>query len=128
MIVKSKAALKWVASALAQVTGDKKVEIGSSKHPLRIRFFVFYKDRRPDLSVELILDTLEQAGVISNDRHVYDYHAFKLFSKTLQGVYCIIRESYPEFCEGELRRWVGVGDDNLDWIARRAFPELEGKE
>lgn len=122
MIVKSKAALKWVAGAIAQVTGDKKVGIGSENHPLRIRFFVFYKNRRPDLSVELVLDTLEKAGVISNDRHVYDYRAFKLFSKTLQGVYCIIRETYPESCLGELRMWVGVGDDKLDEVARRAFP------
>ena len=127
MIVKSKAALRWVQGAIAQVTGDKKVGIGSEKAPLRILFFVFYKDRRPDLSVELVLDTLEKAGVISNDRHVYDYQAYKLFSKTLQGVYCIIRETYPENCYVELSKWVGVGDDKLDKIAIEAFPKEKGE-
>ena len=128
MIVKSKAALKWVAGAVAQVTGNQKVGIGSEKHPLRIRFFVFYKDRRPDLSVELILDTLEKAGVISNDRHVYDYRAFKLFSKTLQGVYCIIEEIDPSYCKSILSNWVGPKEPKIAEIYQRAFPKLEGKE
>lgn len=93
VLAKSVQARVWVQDALAQIMGDMKQSLGSASRPLCATFYVFYKDKRPDLSVELVLDTLEQADVISNDRHVYGCEAVKLFSKKLQGVYCIIRET-----------------------------------
>ncbi len=62
------------------------LQLGSADRPLRIVFEVFYETRRPDLSVELVLDAIEKAGVISNDRHVYEYTARKFFSKDMPGV------------------------------------------
>jgi len=88
MLIKSAQALAWVSSALDQIRPEDCQGIGSATQPLRATFHVYYETRRPDLSVELVLDTLQQAGVISDDRHVYECHAFKWFSKERPGVYC----------------------------------------
>ncbi len=85
-VIKSDKALAWVLSALAQIPHHAKQGIGSADRPIRATFHVYYETRRPDLSVELVLDTLQKAGVISDDRHVYEVHAFKWFSKERPGV------------------------------------------
>ena len=87
-VIKSDEALAWVEGALKQIPGHAKQGIGSAQHPIRATFNVYYETRRPDLSVELVLDTLQKAGVISDDRHVYEIHAHKWFSKDRPGVYC----------------------------------------
>ena len=88
MLIKSPEALAWVDAALVQIPPEAKQGIGSAEHPVRATFYVYYETRRPDLSVELVLDTLQQAGVISDDRHVYEIHAHKWFDKDRPGVYC----------------------------------------
>ena len=86
MVIKSAKARAWVEGALIQIPQEARLNLGSLDHPVGILFHVYYKTRRPDLSVELILDTIEKAGVIANDRYVYEYHAFKEFSKDRPGV------------------------------------------
>jgi Holliday junction resolvase RusA-like endonuclease len=85
-VIKSAEARAWTQRALLAIPPDLQLELGSADKPLRILFEVFYESRRPDLSVELVLDALEKADVISNDRHVYEYTAKKLFSRDLPGV------------------------------------------
>ena len=86
-VIKSADALAWVKSALMQIPPEARQGIGSLEHPLRATFHIRYETRRPDLSVELILDVLEEAGVIANDRYVYETHAYKWFSKDHPGVF-----------------------------------------
>lgn len=87
MLIKSKQALTWVKAAVAQIPPDvRNLKMGSAERPLAIVFIVYYKTRRPDLSVELIQDMLQEAGVISDDRHVYETHAFKNFDPENPGV------------------------------------------
>ena len=85
-VIKSADALAWAERAIAAIPEEAKLGLGSADRPLRVLFECFYETRRPDLSVELVLDVLERAGVISNDRHVYEYTAKKLFSKDMPGV------------------------------------------
>lgn len=87
MLIKSKQALAWVKAAVAQIPPElRNLKMGSAERPLAIVFIVYYKTRRPDLSVELIQDMLQEAGVISDDRHVYETHAFKNFDPENPGV------------------------------------------
>lgn len=85
-VIKSEKALAWFNSALKQIPHHAKEGIGSAKYPIRATFHVYYETRRPDLSVELVLDALQKAGVISDDRHVYECHSYKWFSKERPGV------------------------------------------
>jgi len=85
-VIKSAKARAWTARALAEMRSIGNLQLGSADRPLRIVFEVFYETRRPDLSVELVLDAIEKAGVISNDRHVYEYTAHKFFSRERPGV------------------------------------------
>lgn len=95
MLIKSDGALAWIKAAKAQVPATARVGAGDRDHPLAITFWVRYESRRPDLSVELILDLLEDAGVISNDRWVYETHAFKEIDPEQPGVDVLIE--YAEF-------------------------------
>ena len=89
-VIKSDQALQWVQDAVKQIPHHARQGIGSLERPIRATFNVYYETRRPDLSVELVLDTLQKAGVISDDRHVYEVHAYKWFSKDRPGVYCVL--------------------------------------
>jgi len=93
MSIKSKAAMTWLKDAHKQITGQHRQGVGGPDEPLCISFWVRYKDRRPDLSVELILDFLESAGIISNDRYVFEYHAFKEISPDNPGVDILIKQA-----------------------------------
>lgn len=93
MVIKSAEARQWVKDAIKQISPYAKVKAGSEERPLAVTFWVRYATRRPDLSVELILDTLEKAGVISNDRHVYEFHAYKEFDRDNPGVEILIEEA-----------------------------------
>ncbi len=70
MVIKSQEALDYIDSVAKTVTGDQKLKLGSLSQPLLIVANVFYTTRRPDLSIELLLDALEQADVLKNDRYV----------------------------------------------------------
>jgi Holliday junction resolvase RusA-like endonuclease len=84
--IKSAEARRWVQDAILQIPAKDKRAVGSQDSPIAITFTVVYSSRRPDLSTELVLDMLEEAGVISNDRHVYERHSYKLFDKDNPGV------------------------------------------
>jgi hypothetical protein len=74
MLVKSKEALAWMQAAELQVPASARQGLGSKERPVIVSCWVRYASRRPDLNVELILDLLGDAGVISNDRWVYETH------------------------------------------------------
>ena len=86
IVFKSQAALNWVEAALLQVPDGAKLELGSLDRPLIITMHVYYKTRRPDLSGELVLDTLQKAGVIKDDRYVYEWHLYKHIDRDRPGV------------------------------------------
>lgn len=70
MVIKSEAALEYSAEFLSQVPGWAKLGLGGPDEPLLLWAVVYYKSNQPDLSVELIKDLLQEAGVISNDRYI----------------------------------------------------------
>jgi len=96
MVIKSQDARNWMDIAAKQIPASARQQVGSAQRPLAITFWVRYTSRRPDLSVELILDLLEKAGVISNDRCVYEFHAYKEFDKGNPGVEILIQEVYSD--------------------------------
>ena len=92
MVIKSQEALAWMKDADKQIPPGARLGLGSADNPLAITFWIRYASRRPDLSVELVLDLLQKAGVISDDRHVYEYHAFKEFDRDAPGVEILVEE------------------------------------
>lgn len=76
MFIKSKAARDYVENFSEKVPEKFKKKWGSLKDDLRVDIHVWYPDRRSDLSVELILDCLEKAEVIKNDRYIREHHAY----------------------------------------------------
>jgi len=85
-VIKSRAALDWTEAAILQVPADARRQVGSAERPLAVTMNIFYTSHRPDLSGELVLDMLQRAGVIKDDRYVYHLHLFKHFSKNEPGV------------------------------------------
>jgi len=92
-VIKSENALAWTKAALAQIPAEARAGVGSPDQPLAITFWIRYGTRRPDLSVELILDTLQKAGVIADDRYVFETHAFKEIDAEAPGVEILIEEA-----------------------------------
>lgn len=84
--IKSQKALDWCKSAALEIPRAARLGLGSAKSPVSVVFHVYYKTRKPDLSIELIMDVLQKNGVLSDDRHVYHYEAFKHFNKNAPGV------------------------------------------
>lgn len=71
MVIKSAAAREYMDYvALLAKQQDIQNELGSLDNQLLLVANVYYTSRRPDLSVELLLDALEKAGVVKNDRYV----------------------------------------------------------
>ena len=93
MVIKSREALAWMRDADKQVPPEARQRLGSADRPLAITFWIRYASRRPDLSVELVLDLLEEAGVIANDRYVWETHAFKEIDARNPGVDILIEEA-----------------------------------
>lgn len=109
-VIKSDNALQWVDAAIMLCPPSLRyLGMGDAKHPLEIWFTVYYSSKRPDLSIELILDALQEMGVISDDRHVYEYHARKQFDKHLQGVMVEIEQM-------DYRPHFNPRDDGLMWV------------
>jgi Holliday junction resolvase RusA-like endonuclease len=127
-VIKSPEARGWVRQSISMIGPELRIlGLGSADKPLRILFEVYYETRRPDLSVELILDTLEEAGVISNDRHVYEYTARKFFSKDMPGVMVHVgymreqpqdTDAQPRFeVAGKLGPWARLGMEGERYLA-----------
>jgi len=83
---KSDKALAWTELVVATMPKKARLEMGSRLHPLRIDFCCIYRTNASDLSVELALDALQKARVISDDRYVFETHATKIIQKEWQGV------------------------------------------
>lgn len=79
--IKSEAALQWVESAIWQIPESARQRLGSAKRPLVVSCWIVYTSKRPDLSAELVTDMLQEANVISDDRHIYEMHLYKEFDK-----------------------------------------------
>jgi Holliday junction resolvase RusA-like endonuclease len=90
-LIKSQEALDWMEAACACIPPECRLGWGSPDQPIRVTCYCYYETHRPDLSVELVLDTLQMAGVISDDRYVYEIHAYKEFSKRMPGVRVLAR-------------------------------------
>ena len=93
MLIKSQKALDWIESALHQIPASAKQSVGGPNEPLCIHFWVTYETRRPDLSTELVMDTLQEAGVIKDDRYVFEKHEYKIIDKDNPGVELLIEEA-----------------------------------
>jgi len=70
LIIKSKQALAYTDSFMKQVPGESRLGLGDEKNPLALWAHVHYQSNRSDLSVELLKDLLEKAGVVTNDRWI----------------------------------------------------------
>jgi len=82
MIIKSDAARAYVEHFALSVPGEYRDRaFGSLEENLRVDVVVYYTSRRPDLSVELIKDCLENAGVIKNDRYIREEHLYGFVDK-----------------------------------------------
>jgi Holliday junction resolvase RusA-like endonuclease len=53
------------------------LKIGSLTNPLRLIASVFYASHRSDLDVSAVMDGLQAAGVIANDRYLFEILAYK---------------------------------------------------
>ena len=65
LFIKSDEALAWTDRAIGVM---KTLPENSITKPCGIRAWVFYRSRRSDLSVELLKDAMQKAGVVVNDR------------------------------------------------------------
>lgn len=92
MLIKSEEALAWLEAAQYFVPPDARHRVGGPDKPLRVTCWVRYKTRRPDLSIELIKDFLEEAAVISNDRYIFEEHNYKEIDRENPGVTIEIEE------------------------------------
>ena len=81
MLIKSEAALNYGELFLHQVPDDAKLKLGSLGDPLAMFVIIYYQSRRPDLSVELIMDLLQKSEVVRDDRYIYETRAWKFFDK-----------------------------------------------
>jgi Holliday junction resolvase RusA-like endonuclease len=70
LLIKSKNALAYEQTFMGQVPEYAKQSYGDADHPLALWAHVHYQSNRSDLSVELLKDLLEKAGVVSNDRWI----------------------------------------------------------
>lgn len=97
-LIKSQAALDWVDDVDKTTTGDKRRQVGSPKIAIRLTFVFFYRTNNADMSVELPMDAMQHARVLSDDRYVWVVEAYKLFCREEQGVWVFIEEidvDYP---------------------------------
>jgi len=64
------------AFALQVPAKYRNILLGGLKKPLRLIATVFYQSRRSDLDVSAIMDGLQAAGVIANDRFIIEQHLY----------------------------------------------------
>src|SRR5439155_8253620 len=63
--IKSADAERFVRDFVAQVPAKYRgLKLGSEEHPLRVSIVVYYPSLRSDLSLEIVYDALQLAGVI----------------------------------------------------------------
>lgn len=72
MVIKSEKALQYEKDFLAQVVRPKKPLEGD----LILHCTIFYRTNRPDLDESLVMDCLQKAGIIGNDRQIKEKHIY----------------------------------------------------
>lgn len=103
-LIKSKEArdyMKMFKEVIPEEYFDK--EFGALDDDLRFDVIIWYASRRPDLSIELIKDALEDVGVIKNDRYIREEHTQGFVDKENPRItyrlYRITHERVPEFMD-----------------------------
>jgi Holliday junction resolvase RusA-like endonuclease len=82
MLIKSKEARTYVKEFQAAVPeAYRDLNYGTLDEDLRLDIIIWYTSRRPDLSIELVKDCLEEAGIIKNDRYVREEHIYGFVDK-----------------------------------------------
>ncbi len=82
MLIKSKEALTYVEAFQIMLPGEyRDRKYGSLDEDLRLDVIIWYTSRRPDLSIELVKDCLEKAGIIKNDRYIREEHIYGFVDK-----------------------------------------------
>lgn len=70
-IIKSHKALTWSHQAALQIPAEYRgLRLGSIQEPLYLNAKIYYKDWRSDVDESLLMDVLQSAGVIANDRYI----------------------------------------------------------
>ena len=74
MSIKSKEALSYREYFLLQIQKSEKI---GYEGPVSLRCRIWHQSRRNDLDVSFLMDLLQDAGVIKNDRQVVHQEAWK---------------------------------------------------
>jgi Holliday junction resolvase RusA-like endonuclease len=75
---KSSTSGSFIDAFVAQVPAQyRNLSLGSAMAPLRLIVSVFYASHRSDLDVSAVMDGLQAAGVIANDRYLFEILAYK---------------------------------------------------
>ncbi|HDY67902.1 hypothetical protein LCGC14_3142890 [marine sediment metagenome] len=77
MFIKNEKALLYVESFKAQVVWG----YDTIKCKVALHCKMYYKTQRPDLDESLVMDCLEKAGVIENDRLIREKHIYHFIDK-----------------------------------------------
>lgn len=88
-IIPKPEAISWEKTALMQIPADHRIGL---EGPIRLTCVVYYANRRSDLDIALVMDTLQHAGVIKNDRSVIEIHATKKLDPSNPRVELVIEE------------------------------------
>ena len=75
--IKSAESLDFVQRFCALVPKPKEPYAGD----LKMEVWAYYADRRRDLDVALLQDSMQKAGIIKNDRSIVEIHAYRLIDK-----------------------------------------------
>lgn len=80
LFIKSKPARVWTDHAIIEM---KRIWKNQPPYldPVALMGVVYYQSKRSDLSIELLMDAIEKAGIIGNDRQVYEICFQKKFDK-----------------------------------------------
>lgn len=81
MLIKSAEARQYVDDFIRLTPISAKQKFGSLEEPLALAVVTAYPSWRSDISVELLMDCLEQAEVISNDRYIRAVIAYAFIDK-----------------------------------------------
>ena len=90
---RSKSATTFMDAFVLQVPLKyRNLKLGSLTAPLRLLATVFYQSRRSDLDISAVMDGLQAAGVIANDRFIIEQHLFAEVDKDNPRVEITIEE------------------------------------
>jgi Holliday junction resolvase RusA-like endonuclease len=71
--IKSDKALAWLRDAIRQIANKPPAPFEGD---IGMDCRIYYASRRPDLDESLVMDMLQHAGVIRNDRSIREKHVF----------------------------------------------------